>query len=232
MFKGKLRLPFFYAMNLDQEILNTSAAIVGCDEVGRGPLAGPVVACSVRFYGDEKRLKQLSNLDITDSKKLSSKKRKKILSDLNISFEKLKTNRVFQNKDFDFSFCLADAAPDKIDEINIFQASLLAMKDSSERLVKINDYILVDGKFVFETDHKNIMPVIKGDSKSMVIALASIIAKEFRDEKMIELSLLHPVYMWHKNSGYPTKDHLQAIKDYGITNYHRKSFKGVKEFVQ
>ena len=100
MFKGKLRLPFFYAMNLDQEILNTSAAIVGCDEVGRGPLAGPVVACSVRFYGDEKRLKQLSNLDITDSKKLSSKKRKKILSDLNISFEKLKTNRVFQNKDF------------------------------------------------------------------------------------------------------------------------------------
>ena len=176
----------------------------GCDEVGRGCFAGPVVAASVIFPND------YSNESIKDSKTISPKKR--------IFIEK-------EIKSSAIAWSVSEIDNKSIDKENILNASISAMHASLENLRLIPKYIIVDGnkfKKYKDIEHRCI---IKGDSKYLSIAAASIIAKNYRDKLMKKLSEKHNQYDWHKNFGYPTKSHRDAIKKFGITELHRKSFK-------
>ena len=176
----------------------------GCDEVGRGCIAGPVVAASVIFPND------YSNESIKDSKTISPKKR--------ILIEK-------EIKSSAIAWSVSEIDNKSIDKENILNASISAMHAALENLRVIPEYIIVDGnkfKKYKDIEHRCI---IKGDSKYLSIAAASIIAKNYRDKLMKKLSEKHNQYNWHKNFGYPTKSHRDAIKKFGITELHRKSFK-------
>ena len=176
----------------------------GTDEAGRGCLAGPVTAATVILK------KKFLNNDIDDSKKISKKNRYKL-------------KEIIELEALEFSF--AHIFPKKIDEINILNASILAMQKSIGKLATKIDFIIVDGnKF---KSYKNIphQTIIKGDEKFLSIASASIIAKTERDNYMKKIHNEYPQYGWDKNKGYPTKFHKEAILKYGITKYHRKSFK-------
>ena len=183
---------------------NFSLPIAGIDEVGRGPLAGPVIAAAVIL--DRKNIPE----GINDSKKVPKAKRILLA-------EKIKENSIY---------AYGAASEIEIDEINILQASLLAMKRASDRLSVVPKTTLIDGNF--KPDIKNnTISIIKGDSKSVSIAAASILAKVYRDEIMLKYSKQFPEYGFQTNSGYGTKEHLSALKNYGITPIHRKSFKPV-----
>ena len=183
---------------------NFSLPIAGIDEVGRGPLAGPVIAAAVIL--DRKNIPE----GINDSKKIPKAKRILLA-------EKIKENS---------NYAYGAASEIEIDEINILQASLLAMKRASDRLSVVPKTTLIDGNF--KPDIKNnTISIIKGDSKSVSIAAASILAKVYRDEIMLKYSKQFPEYGFQTNSGYGTKEHLSALKNYGITPIHRKSFKPV-----
>jgi len=176
----------------------------GCDEAGRGCLAGPVFAAAVilpiNFY-----IK-----DLNDSKLLSAKKR-------------LKLQRIIEENAI--SFAIGIVTPEEIDKINIFNASMLAMHRAIENLKIKPEYLIIDGnKFLKYKDVPH-QCIIKGDRKYASIAAASIIAKTYRDEYMIKIHEEHTEYQWDKNKGYPTSYHIKAIEKYGLTKYHRKSFK-------
>ena len=196
-------------MNFDPQKLiafenNFSLPIAGIDEVGRGPLAGPVIAAAVIL--DRKNIPE----GINDSKKIPKAKRILLA-------EKIKENSIY---------AYGAASEIEIDEINILQASLLAMKRASNGLSIVPKTTLIDGNF--KPDIKNnTISIIKGDSKSVSIAAASILAKVYRDEIMLKYSKQFPEYGFQTNSGYGTKEHLSALKNYGITPIHRKSFKPV-----
>ena len=175
--------------------------IIGVDEVGRGPLAGPVISAAIILN------KEKIPEGINDSKKLSKKKREVINEEL-----------ISQH-----SFAIGIASVEEIDKINILQASLLAMKRAVLNLNIKPQSILVDGNKLPDLEY-NMYPIIKGDSKSISIAAASIIAKVYRDKLMQDLSLQYPGYYWEKNSGYGTKQHLLALDNLGVTPIHRKSF--------
>ena len=175
--------------------------IIGVDEVGRGPLAGPVISAAIILN------KEKIPEGINDSKKLSKKKREVINEEL-----------ISQHK-----FAIGIASVEEIDKINILQASLLAMKRAVLNLNIKPQTILVDGNKLPDLEY-NMYPIIKGDSKSISIAAASIIAKVYRDKLMQDLSLQYPGYYWEKNSGYGTKQHLLALNNLGVTPIHRKSF--------
>lgn len=216
---------------MDLDYLKNSKNVVGCDEVGRGPIAGPVNACAVKV-DDEKTLETLKELNVTDSKKLTLKKRKKILERLNIDVLNIELNRVYNVKvgESSFSYCVSEHTHEEIDQMNILAASLSAMKTASEKLAGKNSHILIDGNKVFES-FTSTEAVVKGDSKSIAIGMASIIAKVYRDEKMIELDKQFPGYNLAKHAGYPTEEHRNAVKKLGPSPIHRKSFKGVKEYL-
>ncbi len=213
---------------------------IGCDEVGRGPLAGPVVSSAVRVSAQNlKSFKKIcSKLSITDSKKLTTKKRLEILDFLDIDVTDIHTEKVYSRDLFDF--CLDSKSPLVIDEINILQASLLSMRDSCEPFLG-NSFVYIDGnKFLPEqsSEHdsktldKNLMePIVQGDSKNELIALSSIIAKEFRDHMMERFSEMYPLFELEKHAGYPTKRHKELIEKFGPSPIHRKTFKGVREFL-
>ena len=175
--------------------------IIGVDEVGRGPLAGPVISAAIILN------KEKIPEGINDSKKLSKKKREVINEEL-----------ISQHK-----FAIGIASVEEIDKINILQASLLAMKRAVLNLNIKPQTILVDGNKLPDLEY-NMYPIIKGDSKSISIAAASIIAKVYRDKLMQDLSIQYPGYYWEKNSGYGTKQHLLALNNLGVTPIHRKSF--------
>jgi len=179
--------------------------IAGIDEAGRGSLSGPVVAAAVILPC------QLFIPYIRDSKKLTSKKR----TELYLSI---------LNKAKDVGIGIVEAKI--IDRINIAQASFLAMKKAILDLKEVPDYLLVDG---FKIPHLNIsqLPLIKGEDKSVSIAAASIIAKVYRDNIMIQYDQEYPQYLFKKNKGYGTEEHLNAILKYGPSEIHRKSFKRV-----
>ena len=177
------------------------APIIGVDEVGTGPLAGPVISAAIILN------KEKIPEGINDSKKLSKKKREVINEEL-----------ISQH-----SFAIGIASVEEIDKINILQASLLAMKRAVLNLNIKPQTILVDGNKLPDLEY-NMYPIIKGDSKSISIAAASIIAKVYRDKLMQDLSLQYPGYYWEKNSGYGTKQHLLALNNLGVTPIHRKSF--------
>ncbi len=209
--------------------------LLGSDEVGRGPLAGPVVAATVAVKKSAaKEFSKLANsLGVTDSKKLSDKKRLTILKTLGIELESLKSFVVYERDLFCFS--LAELSPAEIDRHNILAASMMAMNSSREKLdLSAKSVWLVDGNRapIKPMDHLDISCIVKGDQKSKAIALASVIAKSYRDHMMVELGRLYPGYGLEKHAGYPTATHREAIKTLGPSPVHRKSFKGVKEYVE
>ncbi|APX99569.1 ribonuclease HII [Lacinutrix venerupis] len=180
----------------------------GTDEAGRGCLAGPVTAAAVILPNNFK------NNVLNDSKKLSEIKRnflKPIIEDKAISFA---FTHVFENE---------------IDEINILNASILAMQRSILKLNPTPEFIIVDGNRFKPLNDISFETIIKGDSKFLSIAAASVLAKTYRDEYMNKIHEEYPMYNWKKNKGYPTKEHREAIKKYGITKYHRKSFRLLPE---
>ena len=176
--------------------------IAGVDEVGRGCLAGPVIAASVILKRPIKGL--------MDSKRLSSKKRED-LSQI------IKKNSIF---------AIGAANSQEIDQINILQASLLAMQRSLEKLDIQPKKVLVDGNHIFETSIE-IEAIVGGDNLIPSISAASIVAKVFRDRLMMAYSKEFPNYGFDKHKGYPTKLHKEMLKKYGLTRIHRKTFKGV-----
>lgn len=224
--------------------------IAGCDEVGRGPLAGPVVAASaslhIKKYNEEeivKILNQWNEYGVTDSKKIKEKKRQYILSTFLGLNPYLENQLKFSNdqyysyhysKNIELKISIKQIPPHVIDEINILNASLLAMKQAVLESCDKNTtgLILIDGNKKFNCELKKVEldAIIKGDSKSLLIGLASIVAKEFRDQLMKTYDLKFPGYGLAKNAGYPTASHFEAISILGITEIHRKTFKGVKEF--
>ncbi len=176
----------------------------GTDEAGRGCLAGPVTAAAVILKNN------FLNDDIDDSKKISKKNRYKL-------------KEIIENEALEFSFCHIFSK--KIDEINILNASILAMQKSISKLLTKVDFIIVDGNKFKSCNNIPYQTIIKGDEKFLSIAAASIIAKTERDNYMNKIHKEFPHYGWDKNKGYPTKFHKQAILKYGITKYHRKSFR-------
>lgn len=180
----------------------------GTDEAGRGCLAGPVTAAAVILP------ENYSNELLNDSKQISEKKR-------DLLRPVIEENAI--------SFAVTHIEPVIIDEINILNASIFAMQESIKKLSPLPDYIIVDGnrfKPVLDIPYSCI---IKGDGKYLSIAAASILAKTYRDEYMNRIHEEFPMYNWKKNKGYPTTEHREAIKKYGITKYHRKSFKLLPE---
>lgn len=194
---------------MENKLSSNNRVIAGVDEVGRGPLAGPVVAAAVILPDDHELY------DLTDSKKLSEKKRES----LNIEI-----------KQQAIAWSIASADIHEIDSINILQASLLAMKRAVESLSVTPVYVLVDGTHCPDIA----MPVeaiIKGDSKIAAISAASILAKVYRDNLMIELAQQYPDYGFAKHKGYPTQQHLEALAVYGVTPVHRQTFAPVRKYL-
>lgn len=214
--------------------------LAGIDEVGRGPLAGPVVACIFKINIqklNEFEFKEFCNLlkelGVCDSKKITEHKRNEIAAALKV---KLKKNQKMKLKlwgIYECEYFISEIQHDEIDKINILNATMLAMKSSYESLIpKIEKgRVYIDGNRVFQTNRNDYFePIIKGDSKSLLIGMASIIAKLYRDRLMTEWSEKYPYYLWDKNAGYGTAAHLKAISEHGISEIHRRSFKGVKEY--
>lgn len=219
-----------FFMQFDLEQWDKFSFLVGCDEVGRGPLAGPVVACAVRI-DEVAQLNTLNQLGINDSKKLTEKKRNLIIERLGIAWEQVKLNQVIKLH-CGVSFYLFECDHSRIDEINILQASLEAMAMASLGVIDQAEgaLILIDGNKTFNCPHAT-KCIVKGDAKSLAIGLASIIAKKFRDEKMRLYDELYPGYSFSHHAGYPTKVHREAIAKIGVSPIHRRTFKGVKEFL-
>lgn len=184
----------------------TGILLAGCDEVGRGPLAGDVVAAAVILDPNN----PIAGLD--DSKKLTEKKRDSLFIEI-------------QEKAL--SFCIARASVAEIDRINILQASLLAMTRAVEGLKIQPEYVLVDGNKLPRWNYAA-EAVVKGDSRVAAISAASILAKVVRDREMVELDKIYPGYGLADHKGYPTKVHLEAVKRLGVTPIHRTSFGPVK----
>ena len=175
----------------------------GCDEAGRGCLAGPVFAAAVVFPPD------FFHEQINDSKALTEKQRKQLRT-------------VIQERSL--AWAVAMVPPEEIDEINILNASFLAMNKAVKQLKIKPKFLLIDGnRFKNQTDIEHLC-VVKGDAVYLSIAAASILAKTYRDDYMERLAAEFPHYAWEKNKGYPTLEHRKAIQEFGITVHHRKSF--------
>ncbi len=188
--------------------IHTQLLECGTDEAGRGCLAGPVTAAAVILPDD------FSHPDLTDSKQLSEKKREELRPII---------------EEQALTFAVSHVMMEEIDQVNILNASILAMHRSIEKLKLASQFIAIDGNR-FKPYHK--IPyecVVKGDSKYLHIAAASILAKTYRDEYLAQLHEEFPAYNWKKNKGYPTAEHREAIKKYGPTPYHRKSFRLLPE---
>lgn len=184
--------------------------IAGVDEVGRGPLAGPVVAACV-ILDPENPI-----LGLDDSKKLTPKKREFLSGII---------------KEKALAWSVMHATVEEIDEINILQATLLAMKRSIEALSITPSHVKVDGNFLPKIDI-SMEAVISGDKLVPAISAASIIAKVFRDNEMVEYGEVYPEYGFASHKGYGTKQHILALKEFGITPIHRRSFEPVKSMVK
>jgi ribonuclease HII len=201
-----MKLPDY---SLEREVIkNGFKAVAGVDEAGRGPGAGPVVAAAVRIPREHVE-DLLGTEEIRDSKKMSARKREGL---------------------YDVITGLCDYGVgiinnDIIDEINVLEATKLAMIAAINSL-EYCEYVLIDGNVPLKTHHAQ-TNVIKGDNISISIAAASIVAKVTRDRIMYDLHEIFPIYDWNKNKGYLTKEHIGAIETYGVTEFHRLSFKRV-----
>jgi len=190
---------------------STNAKLVaGVDEAGRGPLAGSVVAAAV-ILGDSHSI-----IGLTDSKKLSAIKR-------GVLEEQIKQNAI--------AWAIGEASCTEIDEINILQASLLAMKRAILRLTPVPDHALIDGNRVPDIPGLRMRAIIKGDLYEPCISAASILAKQHRDRQMLELDRQYPQYRFAQHKGYPTQLHRSLLKQYGVSPVHRISFRPVRELI-
>lgn len=180
----------------------------GCDEAGRGCLAGPVVAAAV-ILPPRYRHKLLN-----DSKQLSEKKRIQLRKDI--------------EKDA-LAWAVSFVDNNEIDKVNILNASYLAMNRSVDQLKTVPELLLIDGNRYKPHNDIPFECIIKGDGKYLSIAAASILAKTYRDEYMIKIGKQFPDYQWHQNKGYPTAIHREAIRSIGLSAYHRKTFRQLPE---
>ncbi len=180
----------------------------GTDEAGRGCLAGPVTAAAVILPDG------FENSILNDSKKLSEKKR-------------ISLKPIIEEQAISFGVC--HVFEQEIDEINILNASITAMQRSIDKLNPKTEFIIVDGNKFKAFNNIPYQTIIKGDGKYLSIAAASVLAKTYRDEYMAKIHEEYPMYNWLKNKGYPTKEHREAIRKYGATKYHRKTFKLLPE---
>ena len=181
--------------------------IAGVDEAGRGPLAGDVYAAAVILPPD------ICIEGLNDSKKISEKKREKLFDEI---------------KEVALAYAVATASVEEIDEVNIRNATYIAMNRAIEALQIKPDYVIVDGDCIKECNYPHEC-VVKGDAKSLSIAAASILAKVSRDRKMLEMAEKYPEYGFEKHKGYGTKLHIEALKEFGASEIHRKTF--IKKFV-
>ncbi len=179
--------------------------VAGVDEVGRGPLAGPVTAAAVVL--DPNNIPD----GLNDSKKLTAKRRVALTEEI------LKVADV----------CIAHATVEEIDEHNILRASHIAMERAVAGLLSPPDHLLIDGNLIPLGLRKNSEAIVKGDARSLSIAAASIVAKTARDSIMMDLAQQFPGYGWETNAGYPSKKHREALVELGVTPHHRRSFKPV-----
>ncbi len=179
--------------------------VVGVDEAGRGPLCGPVVAAAVML--DPKNIPP----GLNDSKKLSAKQRQQLFAQI---LDSAHTG-------------IAEASVEEIDDLNILRASHLAMTRAVLRLALPPDHVLIDGNMIPRGFPISAEALVKGDARSLSIAAASILAKVTRDRIMVDLAQQNPGYGWERNAGYPTKHHLAALQNLGVTPWHRRSFKPV-----
>ena len=209
--KEQKRAEHFIEMQYYERLAYQEGAsfIAGVDEVGRGPLAGPVVAAAVILP------KNIEDLGFDDSKKLSASKREEIY-------------RLIQEKAIAIGIGIVDA--DIIDQVNIYQASRLAMQQAVSELKIQPDYLLIDAMKIDVNTPQ--IGIIKGDAKSISIAAASIVAKQVRDQMMREFDELYPGYDFSNNAGYGTPKHLEGLKSKGICPIHRKTFAPIKDFLQ
>ncbi|KAF0115133.1 MAG: Ribonuclease HII [Rhodobacteraceae bacterium] len=180
-----------------------SVRVVGVDEVGRGPLAGPVTACAVRLDPDH------IPAGLRDSKLLSAPRREALFDEIMALAE----------------VSVAHASVQEIDELNILRASHLAMERAISGLAA--DHALIDGNLIPRGLTCSATAIVKGDARCLSISAASIVAKVTRDRIMVDLAQQHPGYGWEANAGYPTKAHLEALQNLGVTAWHRRSFKPV-----
>ncbi|AUQ51644.1 ribonuclease HII [Phaeobacter inhibens] len=183
--------------------------IAGVDEVGRGPLAGPVTAAAVIL--DPENIPE----GLNDSKKLSAKRREAVEASIFAQAE----------------VAIAHASVEEIGSLNILRASHLAMERAVAALDPAPDYLLIDGNLIPKGLLQPAEFVIKGDAKSVSIAAASIVAKQARDRIMVDLAQQFPGYGWEKNAGYPSKQHREALVSLGVTPHHRRSFKPVHKML-
>lgn len=175
----------------------------GCDEAGRGCLAGGVYAAAVIFPQDYR------NEWLNDSKKLTERRRYEL-------------REVIEKEAL--AWGIGVVSPEEIDEINILNASFLAMHRAINQLAILPEHLLIDGNRFTPYKEVSYTTIVKGDGKYLSIAAASILAKTYRDDYMKEIDKEYPVYHWEKNKGYPTVEHRAAIAQYGVSPYHRKSF--------
>ena len=189
---------------------NSNQIVCGCDEAGRGALAGPVIASAVILP------KNFIHKDLNDSKKISTKKRGQL-------------SKIIKNKSLFWAIGSVNAS--EIDKINILNASIKAMHIAIGKIIKkmntLPELLLIDGNRFKEFKNINYKCIIKGDAKYCSIAAASILAKTHRDQLMRELDKKYPQYNWKNNKGYPTQQHKQKILEIGPNKYHRKSFKTI-----
>jgi len=182
----------------------------GCDEAGRGCLAGSVFAAAVILPTD------YENALLNDSKKLTEKQRYALRTQIEADA---------------LAWAVGEVTADEIDAINILNASILAMHRALDGLKLRPQAVIVDGNRFKPYGTLPHETIVKGDAKYLSIAAASILAKTYRDDYMDNLALQYPVYQWNVNKGYPTKAHRAAIEEHGISPFHRKTFKGVKEML-
>ena len=192
--------------------------VIGLDEVGRGPLAGPVISCGC-YFKNYTIQKEFLNF-IKDSKKLSAKKKE-------ASFKFLQGLK--KEKIIDYHLGIANV--EEIDALNILEATKLSMKRVVDKFNLKNAFLIIDGNFSLNHQSYKEESIIKGDSKSLSIAAASIIAKVHRDRLMKKLSMKYPHYGWEKNAGYGTKLHMENIRLSGPTIHHRKTFEPIKSLI-
>ena len=195
-----------------------NSPVIGLDEVGRGPLAGPVISCGC-YFKNYRIHEDLYNL-IDDSKKLSEKKR-------------IAAFKILQNlkKEGILDYHLGNANVEEIDTLNILEATKLSMKRVVDKFNIENAYLIIDGNFSLNYKTFKEQSIIKGDDKSLSIAAASIIAKVHRDRLMKKLSIRHEHFGWEKNAGYGTKLHIENIYKLGPTRHHRKTFEPIKSLI-
>ena len=195
-----------------------NAPVIGLDEVGRGPLAGPVISCGCHFK-NYTILNEFKDF-IGDSKKLSEKKR-------GLSFKFLQNLK----KENIIDFHLGIANVHEIDNLNILEATKLSMKRVIDKFNLKNAQLIIDGNFSLNYKSYKEQSIIKGDNKSLSIAAASIIAKVHRDRLMKKLSIKFQNFGWEKNAGYGTKMHIENIHRFGPTIHHRKTFEPIKSLI-